>query len=88
MKKKIFRSVFFILYVQTTDFMASGLGETLRGIDQQQRLAPVTSAQQVVAMLSGLPLGLFAGENQQGTKTETATKKTKGFDLGAEAKFG
>lgn len=66
----------------------AGLGETLRGIDQQQRLAPVTSAQQVVAMLSGLPLGLFAGENQQGTKTETATKKTKGFDLGAEAKFG
>jgi hypothetical protein len=60
----------------------AGLGETLRGVDQQQRLAPVTSAQQIVAMLSGLPLGLFAGESEQGTKSDSTTSKTKGFEIG------
>jgi hypothetical protein len=60
----------------------AGIGGTLRDIDQQQRLAPVTSTQQVVAMLNGLPLGLFAGQNEQGTKTDTGTSKTKGFEIG------
>jgi len=66
----------------------AGLGDTLRGIDQQQRLAPVTSTQQVVAMLNGLPLGLFAGQNEQGTKTDTGTTKIKGFEIGGSASWG
>lgn len=56
----------------------AGLGETLRSIDQEQRQAPVTSAQQVVAMLSGLPIQLFTGSQmtgaESGKSSETALK--------------
>ncbi len=55
------------------------LGETFRDIDQQQRQAPVATAQQVVAMLSGLPINLFVGQNEQGS--ESKTSKTKGFEV-------
>lgn len=47
------------------------MGDTLRGIDQQKLSAPFTSTQQIVAMLSGLPIGLFTGQEQQGTQTST-----------------
>jgi len=59
------------------------VGGALRGVDQEQRQAPITNNQQIVAMLQGLPLGLFAGQTQAGTNTETGTSKTKGFSVGA-----
>lgn len=64
----------------------AGLGDTLRGIDQEQRQAPVTSTQQLVAMLSGLPLGLFTGEQTNETERSKTSSKTKG--VSAEASFG
>lgn len=60
----------------------AGIGDTLRGVDQQQRQAPVTSAQQVVAMLSGLPISLFTGQQEQGTQSSSSTGTTKGSDWG------
>ncbi len=60
------------------------IGATLRGIDQQQRAAPITTAQQIVAMLNGLPIGLFAGEQKDQTSSEKGTQKTKGFTLSFE----
>ena len=63
----------------------AGLGDTFREIDQEQRQAPVTTAQQIVAMLSGLPINLFVGENEQGANASTS--KTKGFTVGAKAGF-
>jgi hypothetical protein len=66
----------------------AGMGDTLRGIDQQFRQAPITQAQQVVAMLSGLPMNLFVGEQQQGTKTAQSTSKTKGFEITGSAGWG
>lgn len=62
----------------------AAVGEALRGIDQQQRQAPFASQQQVVAMLSGLPLGLFPGQNEQGAKADNSTSKTKGVQIGGE----
>jgi len=59
----------------------AGLGETFRGIDQAQRQAPVTSTQQVVAMLNGLPMNLFVGQNEQGVKTDQSVEKTKGVQV-------
>lgn len=63
------------------------VGGTLRGIDQQQRQAPITNAQQIVAMLSGLPISLFVGQDEQGTSTSSSTSKTKGFEVGGKAGF-
>jgi len=48
-------------------------GDDLRNISQAQAQAPVTSTQQIVAMLNGLPLGLFAGQQSNGT-SDTQTK--------------
>ena len=59
----------------------AGLGQTLRGIDQDLRGARATNAQQVVALLSGLPLDLFSGTTVQGASTETGTSKTKGVKV-------
>ncbi|RAK60887.1 hypothetical protein DJ021_14230 [Phenylobacterium hankyongense] len=50
------------------------LGDTLRNIDQEQRQAPVTSTQQIVAMLSGLPINLFTGQQQQGTESKKGSE--------------
>lgn len=50
------------------------LGDTFRDIDQQQRQAPVTSTQQIVAALSGLPISLFTGEQKVGTEKTTGTQ--------------
>jgi hypothetical protein len=54
----------------------ANLGGVLRGINQEQRQAPVTSTQQIVAMLSGLPISLFTGEQKTGTENNV-TKGTK-----------
>ena len=59
----------------------AALGQTLRGIDTEQRGAGAANAQQVVALLSGLPIDLFSGTTEQGTSSETGTSKTKGFSL-------
>lgn len=59
------------------------MGATLRGIDQEQRQAPVTSSQQIVAMLSGLPINLFTG--QQTDATGSAASKGKNTTVSAEA---
>jgi hypothetical protein len=32
--------------------------------------------------INRLPLGLFAGQNEQGTKADSGTSKTKGFEIG------
>jgi hypothetical protein len=60
----------------------AAVGDSFRTIDQQQRQAPVTQAQQVVAMLSGLPISLFRGEESTGTKTETGSGTEKNKDWG------
>lgn len=48
-------------------------GDDLRNISQQQLQAPQTSTQQIVAMLSGLPINLFTGQTTSGTQN-TQTK--------------
>lgn len=59
------------------------VGQTFREIDQQQRQAPVSNTQQLVAMLSGLPIGLFTGEQKTGTEASAGTSKTKGLNFEA-----
>lgn len=54
------------------------LGSAEREIDQQRRMAPITNSQQIVAMLNGLPLGLFTGQQQSETENSTGLTKTKG----------
>ena len=63
----------------------AGIGGTLRGIDNAARNAPVTSTQQLVAMLSGLPINLFVGQNEQSVSSETVDKKET--TVGAKAGF-
>ncbi|TAJ70710.1 MAG: hypothetical protein EPO51_16610 [Phenylobacterium sp.] len=65
----------------------AGLGGTLRDIDQQQRQAPVSNTQQLVAMLSGLPIGLFTGEQKTGAESSVGTGKTTtvGFEASKPA---
>ena len=52
----------------------AALGATLRGIDTEQRQAPFTSSQQIVAMLSGLPINLFTGQQSQSTEKDTGSQ--------------
>jgi hypothetical protein len=66
----------------------TGVGGALRDADQQQRQAPVTSTQQLVAMLSGLPINLFVGQNEQGTRTENSTTKSSGAELKVSGPLG
>lgn len=66
----------------------AGLGQTMRGIDQDLRGARATNAQQVVALLSGLPLDLFSGTTVQGASTETGTSKTKGVKVSGSVSGG
>lgn len=54
------------------------LGAAMRAVEQARLSAPVTSTQQIVAMLAGLPIGLFTGEQRVGTETGTEKSKTKG----------
>ena len=64
-------------------------GDDLRNIQQQKLQAPVTSTQQIVAMLSGLPIQLFTGQTQSGTQTGSSTTNASAhgtnISLGAEA---
>jgi len=46
----------------------------IRHIEQSSD-AEVANAQQLVAMLSGLPIGLFTGEQKTGTEARTGTEK-------------
>ena len=43
----------------------------------------MTQAQQVVAMLSGLPISLFRGETNVGTNTQSGSGKEKNSEWGA-----
>ncbi|MBW8812520.1 MAG: hypothetical protein JF588_03755 [Caulobacterales bacterium] len=54
----------------------ANMGGVLRGIDTDLRQAPVTNTQQVVAMLSGLPINLFVGQDAQGQSSQTGTSNT------------
>jgi hypothetical protein len=56
-------------------------GDDLRNIAQQQAQAPVTNAQQIVAMLNGLPINLFTGSTTQGT--ENTQSKGQGTNISA-----
>ena len=51
----------------------TAVGDDLRNISQAQAQAPVTSTQQIVAMLNGLPINLFTGQQNEGT-SNTQTK--------------
>jgi hypothetical protein len=57
------------------------LGGVLRDVDQQQRQAPINNTQQIVAMLNGLPLGLFTGQQKDETEKSSGTSKTKGVTV-------
>lgn len=64
----------------------AGLGETMRGIDQQRREAPMANAQQLVAMLQGLPISLFTG--QQADSSESSAAHSDGVTTEKTSKFG
>jgi hypothetical protein len=53
-----------------------GAGDALRGIAQQQAQAPAVTTQQIVAMLSGLPIQLFTGQDQQGVQASASNSAT------------
>ena len=67
----------------------AGVGDSLRNIAQQQAQAPLTTNAQIAAMLSGLPISLFAGKTEEGTSSnasttsESGTSKTKGTTITA-----
>lgn len=60
------------------------VGGDLRGVTQAQDQAPFTSTQQIVAMLQGLPIGLFTGS----TTNSTQNTQTKGSTTGVNASIG
>jgi hypothetical protein len=66
----------------------ASMGAMQRDVDEQQRQAPITHAQQVVAMLQGLPINLFTGQQTQETKSGSSTGKTSelNFSAGVSAK--
>lgn len=64
------------------------VGADMRGIDNQTLQAPVTSTQQIVAMLNGLPINLFTGQNEQGTKSENSTTKSSGMSATVDGRLG
>lgn len=42
----------------------------------------MTNAQQITALLSGLPIDLFSGTTEQGTSSGTEVTKSKGVKVG------
>jgi len=60
----------------------AAVGQTLRDQDQQQRRAELENTQQLVAMLQGLPIGLFSGV--QKTENETSKGSSKTFSASVE----
>jgi hypothetical protein len=65
------------------------VGRQLRDIEAQRRQAPVTHAQQIVAMLNGLPISLFTGEQTQtsGSQTKVDKSKTTNWDISLTPKI-
>jgi hypothetical protein len=59
------------------------VGDDLRNISQQQDQAPVTSTQQVTALLSGLPIGLFTGSTTDGASSTQAQSKGQSTNVNA-----
>lgn len=64
------------------------MGDALRGIENEQRQAPLKTAEQITAMLSGLPLGLFQGKNEQGVSAENSVVKETGKSIGVSVGKG
>jgi hypothetical protein len=64
------------------------IGEGLRNVEQQQLAAPVTHAQQIVALLNGLPIGLFSGEQKNATENRTGTEKKTEGNFSVSVPFG
>lgn len=62
------------------------LGTLMRGVEQERLQAPITTTQQLLAALQGLPLGLFAGQQEQGSQSNTET--TKKIGLSGSAGWG
>lgn len=60
----------------------ASLGQQLRGVDQESRLAPYTALSKQIDMFSGLPLSLFQGQTTDSTGTRTGTETTSGATLG------
>jgi hypothetical protein len=52
-------------------------GGAMRVIEQERLQAPVTYAGQIGALLSGLPIQLFTGEQKSGTDNSVGTSKSK-----------
>jgi len=65
----------------------AAVGGTFRDIDQQRAQAPVTNAQQVVAMLNGLPFNLFAGQQTVGNSTTEGSGKSTNLSVEASHDF-
>jgi len=63
------------------------VGGALRGVDQQQRQASIENTQQLVALLNGLPISLFTGQQKTGTESSVGTSKTKGVEFEASHDF-
>lgn len=61
------------------------LGSALREVEQQYRQAPISHAQQIVAMLGGLPYSMFAGE--QLNESERSKTKTSGVEVNRKTSF-
>ncbi|WP_372785016.1 hypothetical protein [Phenylobacterium sp.] len=63
-------------------------GDDLRNITQQQLQAPETSTAQIVAMLSGLPIGLFTGQATNGTSSTQTTGQNTNVNASAGIGLG
>ena len=59
------------------------MGEMLRQIEQQRRMAPISQVATTTGLLGSLPYGLFRGETQDGTSTSTSSTSGLGSALGA-----
>lgn len=67
---------------------AAQVGEMMRNIDQQQRQAPITTGEQLIAMLGGLPIELFKAQHEQGVNSQTETSRSTERTREANAKAG
>jgi hypothetical protein len=63
------------------------VGDDLRGVSQAQDQAPFTSTQQIVAMLQGLPIGLFTGSTSSGTQATQAKGQNTNVNASAGISF-
>lgn len=63
-------------------------GAPLQAISQQQAQAPLDLQAELTQLLSGLPLNLFQGQNQDGTEDQTGTENQTGTATGKNSSFG